>query len=122
MKKLLNLMAFIAIALLVSNCGGNEAKTPATLEKSFYTELQKGNYEKAADLIIKNLSTDKVMTAEESAQLVKSFTEKAKQSGTAHGCLFHRGRSGESEGILRLHAIFDRRSAATTRKRRVLTA
>lgn len=85
MKKLLNLMAFIAIALLVSNCGGNEAKTPATLEKSFYTELQKGNYEKAADLIIKNLSTDKVMTAEESAQLVKSFTEKAKQSTEAKG-------------------------------------
>ena len=52
MKKLLNLMAFIAIALLVSNCGSNEAKTPATLEKSFYSELQKGNYEKAADLII----------------------------------------------------------------------
>ena len=85
MKKLVNLMAFIAIALFVTNCGGNEAKTPATMEKAFYSELQKGNYEKAAELIIKNLSTDKEMTGEENAQLIKSFTEKAKQSTETKG-------------------------------------
>ncbi|HNX89984.1 MAG TPA: DUF4878 domain-containing protein [Paludibacteraceae bacterium] len=85
MKKLFQLMAAIAIALFVTNCGGKEANTPSAIEKTLYTQLQKGDYQKAAELIIKNLSTEKEMTAEESATLIKSFTEKAKQSTEAKG-------------------------------------
>ena len=73
-------MAAIAIALFVTNCGGKEANTPSAIEKTLYTQLQKGDYQKAAELIIKNLSTEKEMTAEEQCPVHSGWSSGAQAS------------------------------------------
>ena len=85
MKKLLYSFAAIAISLLIANCGGKGGNSPSDIEKSIYTKMQKGNYEKAAELLVKNLDSNKEATTEEQAQLIKAFGEKAKQSAEAKG-------------------------------------
>lgn len=85
MKKLLYSLAVAVIALLVVNCSGNGGNTPAGIEKTVYTELQKGNYEKAAKLLVESLDSDKESTAEQKTEMIKAFTEKAKQSMEAKG-------------------------------------
>lgn len=85
MKKLLYSFVAVAIALLVVNCGGKGGNSPSDIEKSLYTQMQNGNYEKFAELLMKNLDSDKEATAEEQSQFIKTFGEKAKQSTEAKG-------------------------------------
>lgn len=85
MKKLLYSFVAVAIVLLVVNCGGKGGNSPSDIEKTLYTQLQNGNYEKAAELLMKNLDSNKETTAEEQTQFIKMFSEKAKQSAEAKG-------------------------------------
>ena len=86
MKKIFSVLAVIAIAFFTANCGGGSgSNTPASIEKSIYVQMQKGNYEKAVEIMVDNLDSEKTPSAEEKAQLLAAFTEKAKQSAEAKG-------------------------------------
>ena len=85
MKKFLYSFFTLAIALMIVNCSGSGANSPSNIEKSLYTQLQKGDYAKSAELLIKNLDSDKVTTPEQQEQFVKLFGEKAKQSTESKG-------------------------------------
>ena len=86
MKKVLSFLTVAVIAFFTVNCGGGKSSNgPASIEKSIYVQLQKGNYEKAVEIMLKNLDTEKDPSAEESAQFLSAFTEKAKESNEAKG-------------------------------------
>jgi hypothetical protein len=87
MKKVLSFLVVTAIAFFAVNCGGSGGgNTPASIEKAMYSQLQKGNYEKAVEIMVENLDNeDKEVSAEEKAQFVAAFAEKAKQSNEAQG-------------------------------------
>ena len=62
MKKVFSILALAAIALLAANCGGGGGggNTPSGIMKSVYTQMQAGNYDKAAKFFLDNLdATDK---------------------------------------------------------------
>ena len=82
MKKILSLLIVSTIMLLFVNCGGEN--TPAEIEKSIYTQMKRGNYEKAMDIMINN-SADYNQDAPEKSQVIKSFAQKAQQSADAKG-------------------------------------
>lgn len=82
MKKGLTLLIVSIITLLFTNCGGEN--TPAGIEKSIYTQLKNGNYEKAMTIMINN-SVDYDQSAPEKPQIIKSFAQKAQQSTEAKG-------------------------------------
>lgn len=85
MKKLFYYLVALAMVLSVVNCGGKSVNSPAGIEKSIYTQLHKGDYKKAAELLVDNLVSGKEETPEEKVQFVKIFEQKAKQSVEAKG-------------------------------------
>jgi predicted SnoaL-like aldol condensation-catalyzing enzyme len=85
MTKVKSFLVITAFILLAVSCGGGSNDSPAGIEKAMYSQLQKGNYEKAAELLADNLESDKTPSAEEKAEFVKAFAEKAKQSTEARG-------------------------------------
>jgi phosphoribosylformimino-5-aminoimidazole carboxamide ribonucleotide (ProFAR) isomerase len=87
MRKFFNVLMVAAIALFAANCGGS-SNTPAGIEKAIYSQLQKGNYEKAVTLYFDNLDGAKEYdSAEEKAEEIKAFAEKTQQSDEAKGGL-----------------------------------
>ncbi|MDR1881911.1 MAG: DUF4878 domain-containing protein [Prevotella sp.] len=84
MHKITSILAVAAIALFAASCGGG-SNSPAGIEKAIYSQMQKGNYEKAVEILYDNLDNDKTSTAEEKAQSATSFAGKAKQSAEAKG-------------------------------------
>jgi uncharacterized protein with von Willebrand factor type A (vWA) domain len=84
MFKVRSILAVAAIAFFAAGCGGG-SNSPAGIEKAIYSQLQKGNYEKAVEILADNLDGNKTPTAEEKAQFVKGLNEKAKQSTDAKG-------------------------------------
>ncbi len=88
MKKSLYLMIAVTFFLLTAGCSkGSAGKSPKDIEKSIYTELQKGNYDKAIEMIFENMESDEVTPAEKKSEVMKVFAEKTKQSTDAKGGL-----------------------------------
>ena len=70
------------IALVAVNCGGSAGTTPAGIEKSIYSQFQKGNYEKGMELYFNNMAGAET---EKQDEMIKALAEKAKQSFEAKG-------------------------------------
>ena len=52
MKRIVYLFAAVTMILFTAGCsGGNAGKSPKDIEKAIYNELQKGNYEKAVEML-----------------------------------------------------------------------
>ena len=91
MKKIFSFLAVAVIAFFAVSCGGNKGANtgvkggPASIEKTIYAQLQKGNYAKAVEIMVENLDNIKASSAEETAQMLSAFTEKAKESNEAKG-------------------------------------
>ncbi len=83
MKKCTSFLIVAVIALFAASCGGSN--TPAGIEKSIYTQMQMGNYDKAVEMLVDHLAGDKEATAEEKAQMVTVLAPKAKQTYEAKG-------------------------------------
>ncbi|MDR0833783.1 MAG: DUF4878 domain-containing protein [Candidatus Symbiothrix sp.] len=77
MKKVMSLFVAAIAVLAVSSCGGG--KSPADIEKSIYTQFQKGNYERGLDIYFANIDTGEGETDKEQ---VKAVAEKIKASAT----------------------------------------
>jgi hypothetical protein len=78
---------FIAttLALFTVSCG-SDGNSPAGIEKAMYTQLQKGNYEKAVEILFDNLDNGKEdVNTDEKAEAIKAFAGKAKKSDEAKG-------------------------------------
>ena len=63
MKKVFSFLALAVIAFFTVSCGGG-GNTPAGIEKSILTQMQKGNYDKAIEVMMEHLDA----TAEQKAQ------------------------------------------------------
>ena len=88
MKRIVYLFAAVTMILFTAGCsGGNTGKSPKDIEKAIYNELQKGNYEKAVEMLFENVESDDDTPAEQKAEVMKAFTEKTKQSADAKGGL-----------------------------------
>ena len=88
MKLIVYLFAAVTMILFTAGCsGGNAGKSPKDIEKAIYNELQKGNYEKAVEMLFENVESDDDTPAEQKAEVMKAFTEKTKQSADAKGGL-----------------------------------
>ena len=90
MKKVFSFLAVATCAFFMTNCGGGGGgNTPASIQKSIYTQMQKGNYEKAVEIMIENLDSEKTLSTKdaEGVEMLKAFTEKAKESAEAKGGL-----------------------------------
>ena len=88
MKRIVYLFAAVTMILFTVGCsGGNAGKSPKDIEKAIYNELQKGNYEKAVEMLFENVESDDDTPAEQKAEVMKAFTEKTKQSADAKGGL-----------------------------------
>ncbi|MDR1793025.1 MAG: DUF4878 domain-containing protein [Bacteroidales bacterium] len=89
MGKIFKLLAVSLIALLLASCtGGGLDNSPKSIEKAIYTQFQKGNYEKGAEIFFDNLakeSGEEQPTAEEKAESIKAFTQKTKESFAEKG-------------------------------------
>ena len=89
MRKVLFFLVAAVVVLFTTNCGGSGSgggNNPSNIEKSIYTQMQKGNYEKAAEIMLNNLDDSKETPSdEEKAQFLTALTEKAKQSAEAKG-------------------------------------
>jgi len=70
MKKVFGILAMAAIVFFAANCGGGGGNTPSGIEKSIYTQMQKGNYDKVIGIMIDNLDA----TKEQKAQFAALFT------------------------------------------------
>ena len=81
MKKVFSFLAVAAIMFFAASCGGSN--TPAGIQKAIYTQVQKGNYEKALDIMIDNLDAKDG----ESVEVLRSFVDKAKKSDEVKGGL-----------------------------------
>jgi predicted SnoaL-like aldol condensation-catalyzing enzyme len=77
-------LVVVALTLLGVGCGGG-SNSPTEIEKAMYSQFQKGNYEKAVEVMVDNLESDEAPAAEERTEFIKSFTEKAKESIEAQG-------------------------------------
>lgn len=84
MKKVFSLfLVTAAIILFAANCGGGIGKnspSPADIEKSIYTQFQKGNYQKGVEIMLANVDSDKEATEKEMAEAITAFTEKSSES------------------------------------------
>ena len=87
MKKIFSVLAVVAIVFFTSNCGGGSggSNSPASINKSIYTQMQKGNYKKAVEIMVENLDSKKASSDKEKAQFLTMFAEKAKESAEAKG-------------------------------------
>ncbi|MDR0835526.1 MAG: DUF4878 domain-containing protein [Tannerella sp.] len=88
MKKVMYFLVSAAMILAVSSCGGGSS-SPSSIEKSIYSQFQKGNYEKGIEIYFDNISGDddagKPKSADETKEAVKAFAGKVKQSIDAKG-------------------------------------
>jgi uncharacterized protein with von Willebrand factor type A (vWA) domain len=84
MLKVKSFLVAASFAMFVASCGGG-GNSPADIQKSVYSQIQKGNYEKGVKILCDNLDGDKTPSAEEKMQFAKGLTEKAKQSIEAKG-------------------------------------
>ena len=81
MKKVFCFLAVAVIAFFTVNCGGG-GNTPAGIEKSILTQMQKGNYDKAIEIMMAHLDA----TAEQKAQLAAFInSEKLKAEAEKKG-------------------------------------
>ncbi len=88
MKRIVYLFAAVTMILFTAGCsGGNAGKSPKDIEKAIYNELQKGNYEKAVEMLFENVESDDDTPAEQKAEVMKAFTEKTKRRAEANGGL-----------------------------------
>ena len=88
MKRIVYLVAAATMILFTAGCsGGNAGRSPKDIEKAIYNKLQKGNYEKAVEMLFENVESDDDTPAEQKAEVMKAFTEKTKQSADAKGGL-----------------------------------
>ncbi|MDR3269608.1 MAG: DUF4878 domain-containing protein [Tannerella sp.] len=82
MKKLVSLVSLSMVAFLfvMTSCGSKQG-TPSGIVKAMYGQLQKGNYEKAIEIMFEN-ATDKneKADAEQIKESVKAFAAKAQES------------------------------------------
>ena len=79
MKKIMYSLFAAIIALFAVSCGGG-GNSPADIQKSIYSQFQKGNYEKGVDIWFDNLDgDDSAQMGGEKAQMVKAFAEKTKE-------------------------------------------
>jgi hypothetical protein len=83
MQKIFSSLFVAAIALVAASCGGGD--TPSAITESIYSQLQKGNYEKAFAIWADNLDEEELPAAEEKAAFVSALSEKAKQSAEVNG-------------------------------------
>ena len=80
MRKVFSLVVVAVIGFFTANCGGSGGNTPASIEKSIYTQMQKGDYKKAAEIMVENFDSEKPLSSKEKTEYVVIFTEKIKQS------------------------------------------
>ncbi|GHU69430.1 hypothetical protein FACS189413_08340 [Bacteroidia bacterium] len=73
--------------MLAVSCGsGGGGNSPSAISKSIYSQVQKGNYEKAFEIMADNIDNNKEnVTTEERSQFVKGFAEMAKQQAKETG-------------------------------------
>jgi hypothetical protein len=79
MKKLFGYLVLAASIFFAASCGGDGANSPAGIEKSIYTQLQKGNYKAAVEILIENLDSDETPSAIEKSQAILALTKKVEQ-------------------------------------------
>jgi len=74
MRKVFSVLVLAAVVLFTANCGGGN--TPASIEKSMLTQIQKGNYDGAIKVMMDNLDA----TKEQKGQMAAFVTsDKLKQ-------------------------------------------
>jgi hypothetical protein len=73
------LVVAAAVAMFTVNCGGG-ADTPAGIENMMYSQFQKGNYEKAVEILVDHIDSKKAPSDEEKKMTMVALTEKTKQS------------------------------------------
>ena len=92
MKKIFSFLAVATFAFFAVNCGGGSSSgggsnAPAGITKSIYSQMQKGNYVKAVEVMMNNLDSDDSLDKEGKAEMIKAFAEKAESSTEAKGGL-----------------------------------
>jgi len=83
MKRVFSFLVVAVIVVFTASCGGGN--TPASIEKAMLSQMQKGNYKKAVEIMAENLDGDETPSAEEKAQFVEAFSEKARKSDEEEG-------------------------------------
>ena len=84
MNKIFSFLAVAVIAFFIASCGGGD-NTAAGIEKSIYSQMEKGNYEKAIEILIESIDSERTPSAEEKAKVLTALAEEAKQSIEAQG-------------------------------------
>ena len=85
MRKVFSFLAVAVIALFTASCGGG-GNTPASIEKAICSQMQKGDYEKAIEIMFENIDdSSDVPSGAEKEKFLTAFAEKAKQSADAKG-------------------------------------
>ena len=84
MKKIF--LAITAILFFAVSCNDGGGNTPAGIEKAIYSQLQKGNYEKAVEIMFAVDSKEaKENASATNKEELAAIAEKAKQSVEAQG-------------------------------------
>jgi hypothetical protein len=79
MKKLVSL-SVVALLFVMTSCSSKQY-TPSGIVKAIYGQLQKGNYEKAIEIMFENATNkDEKTDAKQIKETVKAFAEKVKGS------------------------------------------
>jgi len=90
MKRIFIFLAVATFTFFATNCGGGSgsgsggSNSPANIQKSIFSQMQKGNYAKAVEIMIDNLEGKEEA---EGTEMLQAFTEKAKQSAESKGGL-----------------------------------
>ncbi|GHT22320.1 hypothetical protein AGMMS4957_12370 [Bacteroidia bacterium] len=89
MKKVMNLVVAALAMIAVSSCAEGGSNSPADIEKSIYSQFQKGNFEMGMELYFDNIEKDDASNSDASSderqQAVKEFAQKTKQTVEAKG-------------------------------------
>ena len=85
MKKVFSLLLVTAAVLVfAASCGGGsgigKSGGPADIEKSIYTQFQKGNYQKGVEIMLANIDSEKEISEKEMAEFLTGFTGKVSKS------------------------------------------
>jgi len=70
MRKVFSFLVLAAVVLFTANCGGGGGNTPASITKSMYTQMQKGNFDKVFEIMMDNMN----ITAEQKQMLAAFMT------------------------------------------------
>jgi len=82
MKKVFSLLTAAAFVFLAANCGGSGGNGPASIEKSIYVQMQKGNYKKAVEIMFDNMDgLNEEITEEEMTAFVGKVEDGDKDAG-----------------------------------------